>query len=107
MYQPPLVQACFHGDAAELRTLISRREDVNLQVNKKNFNLKLCKLIFSTLFCLIFVRAPENNFFHVKSSNLWEYLIKYLQTTSKLQLIKCSYVWLIWTYKGKNCGSNS
>lgn len=63
MYQPPLVQACFHGDAAELRTLISRREDVNLQVNIKTFNLKLCKLIFSTLFCLIFVRAPEMNVF--------------------------------------------
>jgi len=32
--EPPLVQACFHGDAAEVRTLISRKEDVNRQVNK-------------------------------------------------------------------------
>lgn len=33
-FQPPLVQACFHGDAAEVRALISRKEDVNSQVNK-------------------------------------------------------------------------
>lgn len=30
--QPPLVQACFHGDAAELKILINRQEDVNYQV---------------------------------------------------------------------------
>ena len=32
--QPPLVQACFHGDAAELKLLINRQEDVNYQVAK-------------------------------------------------------------------------
>lgn len=38
-FQPPLVQACFHGDAVEVRTLISRKEDVNRQVNTLNIFL--------------------------------------------------------------------
>jgi len=30
--QPPLVQACFHGDPDEVRALLYKKEDVNYQV---------------------------------------------------------------------------
>jgi hypothetical protein len=32
-FQPPLVQACFHGDPDEVRALLYKKEDVNYQVN--------------------------------------------------------------------------
>ena len=54
-FQPPLVQACFHGDAAEVRNLISRKEDVNLQVNQKFL------LIFLATFLLFEVMHLERN----------------------------------------------
>ena len=31
-FQPPLVQACFHGDPDEVRALLYKKEDVNYQV---------------------------------------------------------------------------
>ena len=37
--QLPLVQACFHGDADEVRALIYKKEDVNTQVGE---TLHLC-----------------------------------------------------------------
>ena len=42
--QPPIVQACFQGDAVELRSLITRKEDVNSLVKRTdlNFNYILC-----------------------------------------------------------------
>ena len=33
--QPPLVQACFHGDTDEVRALLYKKEDVNYQVRTK------------------------------------------------------------------------
>jgi len=36
--QPPLVQACFHGDPDEVRALLYKKEDVNYQVSL-NFKL--------------------------------------------------------------------
>ena len=30
--QPPLVQACFHGDPDEVRSLLYKKEDINYQV---------------------------------------------------------------------------
>ncbi len=32
-FQPVLVQACFHGDADEIRSVLSKGEDVNYQVS--------------------------------------------------------------------------
>ena len=43
--QPPLVQACFHGDPDEVRALLYKKEDVNYQVqcntntSGKDFNV--------------------------------------------------------------------
>ena len=34
-FQPPLVQACFHGDPDEVRALLYKKEDVNYQVCAK------------------------------------------------------------------------
>ena len=34
-FQPPLVQACFHGDPDEVRALLYKKEDVNYQVCTK------------------------------------------------------------------------
>ena len=38
--QPPLVQACFHGDPDEVRALLYKKEDVNYQVNKMMILIK-------------------------------------------------------------------
>lgn len=34
-FQPPLVQAIFNGDPDEVRALIFKKEDVNVQVKRK------------------------------------------------------------------------
>lgn len=46
--QPPLVQACFHGDAAEVRALISRKEEVNYQVSLNFLTFCCANAVFST-----------------------------------------------------------
>ena len=37
--QPPLVQACFHGDPDEVRSLLYKKEDINFQVRWRDHSL--------------------------------------------------------------------